>query len=169
MTEYKDFNFGGKTNPMGNFGPLIGLVLFLFVMYFLITGLFSVLAWASPVLLIGAAIFDHTVITDYGKFIFRLLKENPLLGLIAVLFTVVGYPAVFGYLFFKALARRKIKQVVNKVEKERNTYSDYEEVKTAPQEKEDDFMILPNVEKPVEVKNNTSAEEKKSGYDDLFK
>lgn len=162
MTIYKEFNFGSKNKPLGNFGPLIGLVVFIFIMYFLITGLFKILSVAAPFLLVGAALLDYTVITDYAKFIFKLLKENILFGLIAILFTIVGHAPVAGYLFFKAWARRGIKKHINNVEREANKYEEYEEVK---EEKEDDFLILPNVEKPVEVKRDN----KDNDYQDLFK
>jgi predicted membrane protein len=167
MTLYKEFNFGGKNNPMGNFGPLIGLVLFLLLMYYFVTGLFTLLNWAFPVLLIGALLLDYTVVTDYGKFIFKLLKENILFGLIAILFTIIGYPAVAGYLFFKAWARRSLKKVVGKMESERNKYDEYEEIK--PIKEEDDFIILPKIEKPQEVKRTNGDQKTGNGYEDLFK
>lgn len=162
MTIYKEFNLGSKNKPLGNFGPLIGLVVFIFIMYFVIKGLFKILSVAAPFLLIGAALLDYTVITDYAKFIFKLLKENPLVGLLAILLTIVGIAPVSGFLFFKAWARRSLKKHMNTMEREANRYEEYEEVKT---EKEDDFLILPNVEKPVEVKRDN----KDNDYQDLFK
>ncbi len=164
MTIYKEFNFGSRNNPMGNFGPLIGLVLFVFIMYFLITGLFKILSVAAPFLLIGALLLDYTVITDYAKFIFKLLKENPLFGLLAILLTIVGIAPVSGFLFFKAWARRGLKKHISNVEKEYR-YEAYEEVKP----EEDDFLILPKIEKPQEVKRNTSDGNKDNEYGDLFK
>ena len=47
MTVYKEFSFGGNQRPMGNFGPIIGLILFLVLAYFVIKGLFTVLAIAD--------------------------------------------------------------------------------------------------------------------------
>ncbi len=165
MTIYKEFNFGSKNNPFGNFGPLIGLVFFIFIMYFLISGLFKILSVAAPFLLIGAALLDYTVITDYAKFIFKLLKENPLFGLLAILFTIFGIAPVSGFLFFKAWARRSIKKHVGNMEKEASKYEDYEEVK----DDKEDFLILPKIEKPEEVKRKSNQNGDDNGYQDLFK
>ncbi|MBK8701136.1 MAG: hypothetical protein IPN29_17005 [Saprospiraceae bacterium] len=162
MTVYKEFNFGGQKRPMGNFGPLIALILFMVLMYFVVKGLFAVLTIVGPILLLVAAILDYTVITDYAKFIFRLLKENPIFGLVAIFLTVVGYPVVFGYLFVKAWLRRNVKSHIKQMEDEKNRYEDYEVVK---EEKEEDFLILPKVEKPVEAKKPEAGNE----YDDLFR
>lgn len=163
MTVYKEFSVGGNQRPMGNFGPIIGLILFLVIAYFVIKGLFTILAIAAPFLLLLAAILDHTVIIDFGKFIFKMLKENPIFGLVAIVLTIVGYPVVFGYLFAKAWMRRRMKKYGEQVQKERNRYDEYEEVKA--EKEEDDFLILPNVEKPVEVKKSESG----SDYENLFK
>jgi hypothetical protein len=163
MTIYKEFNFGGKNNPLGNFSPLIVLILFLLVGYFLISGLFKVLSIVAPFLLIGAAILDYTVITDYVKFILKLLKENPLFGLIAILLTLLGHNAVFGFLFFKALMRSNAKKFANKIKEQRETFADYEEVKE--NEKEDDFLELPNINKSKPVERSKDGQK----YDDLFK
>lgn len=160
MTIYKEFSFGGKNNPLGNFSPLIGLIIFLFIGYFLVSGLFKVLSIVAPFLLIGAAILDYTVITDYVKFIFKLLKENPLFGLIAILLTLIGYNAVFGFLFFKALMRRNAKKIVSKVKEQTEKYTDYEEV-----DEKEDFLDLPPIQKSKPVEKN---KENGGKYDDLF-
>jgi hypothetical protein len=165
MTDFKEFKFGGRSNPLGNLGPLFGLIIFLVIGYFLITGLFGLLAKLSPFLLIGAAILDYTVILDYGKFIIKLLKENPLMGLIAILLSIIGYPVLFGFLLFKAYARKKVKSFVERVEKEKNKYDDYEEVKIDSKKNEDDFMILKEVKKTEPIEK----EKPKNDYDDLFK
>ena len=165
MTVYKEFNFGGNQRPMGNFGPVIGLIIFLVLAYFVIKGLFTVLAIAAPFLLLAAAIIDYTVIIDYARFIYKMLKENPIFGLVAIVLTIVGYPVVFGYLFAKARMRRRVKKYAEKVENEQNRFDDYTIVKEEEKEEEADFLILPKVEKPVEVKKDPANSE----YDNLFK
>ena len=103
MTVYKEFSFGGNQRPMGNFGPIIGLILFLVLAYFVIKGLFTVLAIAAPFLLLLAAILDYTVIIDYAKFIFKMLKENPIFGLVAIV-TAIAYIAVVVIVVIPAVA-----------------------------------------------------------------
>jgi Na+-transporting methylmalonyl-CoA/oxaloacetate decarboxylase gamma subunit len=169
MTIYKEFNVGGKGSPFGSFGPMIGLILFLALAYFMVKGVFTILGFLAPFLLLGAAILDYTVITDFVKFVLKLLKENPLMGLVAILLVIIGFPAVFGFLFFKAYARRKFKNFAEKVEKEKGRFDEYEEVKsTTKKDEEDDFLILPKIEKPV-VNTKSNSDQKSNDYNDLFK
>jgi Na+-transporting methylmalonyl-CoA/oxaloacetate decarboxylase gamma subunit len=93
------------------------------------------------------------------------LKENPLFGLLAILLTIAGIAPVSGFLFFKAWARRSIKKHVSTIEKEASKYEDYEEVKP----ENEDFLILPKIEKPQEVKRNANDGGKGNEYGDLFK
>lgn len=163
MTIYKEFSFGGKKSPFGSFGAIIGLVIFLVMMYFLIKGVFWVLSLLTPVFLICAAIFDYRVFIDYFNFIIKLLKENPIFGIVMILVTIVGFPAVAGYLFLKAWGRKKVKDYEKKVTDERNRFDQYEEVK---EEKEDDFLELPRVQHKQEVRRETPDQNE---YDGLFK
>lgn len=155
---YKEFNFGGKNNPLGSFGAVIAMIAVLLMLFFLAKGIFTILSWAAPVLLILALIFDYTVVTDYAKFIGKLFKENALYGILASVLTVVGYPVVSGFLFFKAFARRSLKKVIKKAEEaQKPKYSDYTEIK-----EDEDFLELPRIQKLEEVK-------KENDYDNLFK
>ena len=107
-----------------------------------------------------ALFFDYTVVTDYFKFIGKLFKEKPLFGVLASILTVVGYPVVSGFLFFKAFARKSLKSAVKKAEEaQRPKYSEYEEVK-----EEEEFLTLPRVEK-----ESVKAKKNDNDYEDLFK
>lgn len=158
---YKEFNFGGKSNPLGSFGAIVVLTIFLVALFFIAKGIFTILSWAAPVLLILTAIFDYTVITDYGKFIWNLLKTQPLWGIIAIILTIVGFPIVSGFLFFKAYARKSLK---NYQKSQEPKYADYEEVTSTEVKEDTDFLELKRPEaKPLENKKQGSE------YDELFK
>ena len=136
------------------------MVLFFVMLYFLAKGLFWILSLVAPILLIATLIIDHKVILDYGKFIFKLLKDNPLVGILGVLLTVVGFPVVSGFLFFKALARRTINSKLEAIKKERQgEYAEYEEIV-----EDVEFLELPQVEK---VERNPSSN-KGNEYEDFF-
>ena len=157
---YKEFSFGGKNNPLGSFGAIIGIIAVMLLLFFIVKGLFMILSFVAPVLLILALFFDYTVVTDYFKFIGKLFKEKPLFGVLASILTVVGYPVVSGFLFFKAFARKSLKSAVKKAEEaQRPKYSEYEEVK-----EEEDFLTLPRVEK-----ESVKAKKNDNDYEDLFK
>lgn len=167
MTIYKEFQLGGGPsgggkNPFGGIGALVGLALFLVIGYFLIKGLFTVLSFAAPVLLIATAIIDYTVITDFGKFLLKLLKENPLFGVLAIVLTIVAFPFAAAFLFFRAMMRRAIKKATEPPKKE---YTDYVEV--TDDEGYDDYEEIESLDLPeVEIKKPESSS---SDYDNLFK
>ncbi|MBP6566265.1 MAG: hypothetical protein KA270_03800, partial [Saprospiraceae bacterium] len=103
MSVYREFKVGGSNSPFGFLGPLLILAVFFTALFFLAKGVFWLLSWVAPILLIITLIIDYTVVTDFFKFVWKLLKENTIMGILAVLLVVFGYPIVAGYLFFKAL------------------------------------------------------------------
>jgi hypothetical protein len=159
MTTYREFNVGGSgRGPFGFFGPLIALAFIFAVLYFVASGFFWLLSWVALPIFIITLIMDHKVVLDYINFVFKLLKENTIVGVIAVLVTFFGYPFVAGYLFMKALGKRQIKKMVDHVEKESNTFSEYQEVK-----EEEDFLELP----PLQQKK-PQPQSRNNDYDDMF-
>jgi predicted membrane protein len=156
---YKEFNLGGKQNPLGSFGVVIMLIVFLVAMFFIAKGIFTVLSWVAPLLLILTAVFDYTVIIDYGKFLLKLLKENLLFGIIGIILTIIGFPIVSGFLFFKAYARKKLKDYTKQ---QQPKYVDYEEIK---KEDEVEFLDLKKIESRRPV---VEPKKKDNDYDDLF-
>lgn len=159
MTIIKEYNFGQKPGgPLGSFGGIIILTLFFVALYFIAKGLFTVLSFVAPVLLILTLILDYTVVIDYGKFILNLLKNNLIVGILAVFLTVLGFPIVSGFLFFRAIVRHKLKSAMKKQEK-KNAFVEYEVLEE--EVNDEDFLELPKVEKTPKPKD--------SDYDDLFK
>ena len=159
---YKEFKFGGKQSPFGNVGVLIGFVLVLVLFYFLLKGLYTLLSWISPFLLIGALILDYKVVLDFGKYVLKLLKENTAIGILTVVLCILGFPFLTGLLFFRAFTGRFIKNYIRQKQEAANPkYSDYEEVDNNDYEK-DDFLILPKAD-------SKSANKKDSEYDQMFK
>jgi len=158
MTIYKEFKVGGSPgNPMGFLGPLLILAIFFTIMFFFFKGLFAVLNIIAPVLLVLTLILDYTVVKDFFVFLLRLLKENPLMGVLSLVLLFFGYHIVSGFLFVKALLRKTAKNKIKEYQKNQNTYTEYEEVI----EKDDDFLELPPLKKPQERKADNP-------YDDMF-
>lgn len=165
MTVYKEFRVGGGgSNPFGFLGPVLILALIFVGLYFIAKGIFAVLAWAAPVLLIITLFLDYTVFTDFFKFIVRLLKDNTLLAILLILASFFGFPILAGYLFFKAVMRRSLKSAVKKAQREQQTYTEYEEVND--QADDDQFLELPPLHKDVRTKE---SKRDTNDYEDLFK
>lgn len=142
MAVYREFRMGGNRSPFGFLGPLLILVLFFVFIYYIAKGMFYILSWASPVLLLGALLFDYKVVTGYLSWIWKLLGQQPFAGLLMVCVTVLAYPFVAAYLFFKAMAsssQRKYTTGSNQQNKYQKTAwqdttedIEYEEVDSSP-------------------------------------
>ena len=150
----REYKLGGNNNPLGNLVGILILVMIFVAIFFIARGIFTLLSWAAPVLLILSLIIDYTVTLDFIKFLGRLFKNNWLTGILAVLLTIVGFPIVAGFLFFRSLVKKKITGMM-KNESEKEVFTDYEEVE------DEDFLELPELEKPKQDPDNE--------YDDLFK
>ena len=103
--------------------------------------IFGILQLLAPVLLIATAIINWKVIPWYLKTVFHWLKHKTALGVVAVVFTVLGFPLVVAGLFAKALLERQAKRMTgtdtdrpaNKTE-----FLEYEEL-------EEDSLEIPQV------------------------
>lgn len=146
------------------FNGIIGfifLVISFVALFFLAKGIFTVLSWIAPVLIVGALIINYRTIINYFRFMLSLLQRNPLTGIVAVILSVIGFPILSGVLFGKAILDRKVKKLVEAHHaKEQDEYVDYEEV--IPQKKEQ-TLDLPPLEKEA-----TAPKAKDNRYEDLF-
>lgn len=155
---YKEFRMGGNNNPFGFIGPLLILAGFFAVLFLIARGVFKLLYFIGPVLLIIAIILDYKAVIEFLQSAWNLLVKNPLMGIMAIVLGIVFWPVLTGYIFFKALGRRKLKKVLDTMEQERNSYTEYEEVV-----EDDSFLQLPELNKP---KENPIYRDNK--YDQLF-
>lgn len=163
---YKEFRIGGGQpgrggSPFGMLGPLLLLGAFMVLAYFVFKGIFTILSFVAPVLLIATAFIDFSVITDYIKFMLKLLKENPIMGVVGIVLTVMAFPFVAGFLFFRAMMRRTIKRASEKQEQaSEESYSDYEEIEDNLDIEDVESLELPEIEIEKPQSND---------YDNLFK
>lgn len=153
-------NFQSR-GPLGGILGLVVLVAIVYVLFKMVSGVFSILGFLAPILLIIALILNRNVVFDYVRNIINIAKKDLPKGLIYGGLSVIGWPVVSAYLFFKAFTTSKIKKAVDnraKQRREEEQYTQYEEV-----EDEDDFLELPDLN---EVK--TKEKIKDTGYDNLF-
>ncbi len=153
-----------RQSKAGTIGGVVFL-LFMFVMIWVIfkavSGIFWILSVIAPIMLIFALFMNHTVVTDYVRWLFKLLKEDTGKGLLFTLGTFIGYPLVAAYLALKAYTKRSLGSKRNPKEKDKEgDYIKYEEV----QEKEEDFLDLGDLDKTPQKQ----AQTRDNTYDDLF-
>ena len=114
--QFKSYN---KTN---SWLGLIMVFAVVFVIYMVIQSIYKLFLVLAPVFLILAAILDYRVLMKFGIVIYELLRYRTLLGILAVIFTVLGFPFVSAALFFNAFMNFRTKR------KNKRKYIEYEEV-----------------------------------------
>ncbi len=153
MIERRGFQFNTQSTIL----TILGLVLFIMALGWLIRGIFTILAIIAPILLIITVIIDHRIVLNYGKWLLKLLKNNTVVGVLATLLTIAGFPVVCFLLFGRAMLQRKVKQLENEYRAERDgSYTEYEVIEDEVQE-----LPLPPLEKE-------SPLDKTSDYERLF-
>ena len=127
-----------NVNPLVGFFVLAGVVL---VSIFLFRALFRILYFFAPALIILALIINYKTVLNYGKWLLKTLKENPLTGVIYIALTVLGFPFVSFYLFGKAILSRQLKKINKEQEiNSKGQYADFEILDEEP-------LDLPDFEK----------------------
>ncbi len=136
----------------------LGIVVLFFVgLFFIAKGIFTILSWAAPVLLIAAIIIHYRTLTGFLKYLWTLLRRQPLMGILAVILSVLGFPIVCGFLFGKAILDRKIRS--------------YQTTMRREQEGElIDYEVIHEEKKEAPLNLNTTPAEKqpRDPYEDLF-
>ncbi len=147
------------------------LILMMVALFFIAKGIFTVLAWMAPVLLVGALLINYRTILNYLKFMLGLLQRNPLSGIIGIVLSVIGFPVLCGVLFGKSIFDRKVRKLQQAYEQhEQGEYVEYEDVThTEP----DTRFDLPPLKKesspePEPAPKKENKEPESNRYEDLF-
>jgi len=140
------------------FAGLIGLVVLAIVFYLIfqiVSGIVSIIYWIGPILLLIALIMNRKVVFDYVKWLANMVKKDTPRGIIYSILSVVGYPFVGTFLFFKAFLQYKLGSNKREAKKREKVYDDYEEVVD-----DEDFLDLPDLD--------IEKQKSEDSYDDLF-
>jgi hypothetical protein len=137
---------------------LIIVILFFVALFFIARGIFNILAWAAPVLIVAAVLINYKTVLGFLKYLWDLLRRNPLMGILGVILTIIGFPIVCGFLFGKAILDRRIDRYQKAIQRHREgELIDYEDV--TEREVRSDVLELD----PLSAK-----EDPKNTYDDFF-
>ena len=133
MQYRRTYNTNPGQNPFNSLFSLIVLVGILVLLFFLVKGFFTILYWISPVLLVITLILNYRIVADYVIGIFNTFQTDVLMGIVKIVFSILCYPLVIGWLFAKALLYRKVdklKQEFNNQVKQQQTeeFVDFEEL-----------------------------------------
>lgn len=144
------------------FNGIIGfafMVLIFVGLFFIAKGVFTVLAWIAPVLIILALLINYRTVLNYLKFMLGLLQRNPVGGIIGILLSFFGFPILAGVLFGKSILDRKVKKLNEAYQAEKDgEFVEFEEITKPERETK---LDLPPMEKQAPVKKDNQ-------YEDLF-
>lgn len=162
MQYHKSF----RTSSNNPFSSIIGVVLgvlFLLGLFFVARFIFTILYYLSPIMLIAALVIDYRTVTNYGKWLLDKVKANPLLGIGGILLTVLAFPLVCLFLLGKALLKKKVREVEQEAERQREgEYTEFEELDSEP-------MDLKRLQEQVrEQQQRQEQARSRNDYDDFF-
>lgn len=158
-------NTGRNTNPFQFVLGIVALAAGLWLLFFIAKGIFSVLSFISPFLLIATFFIRKQVIFNYIKTLGKIFKSNPVVGVVAMVLSVVGFPVLSLLLFGRALLGKKADEIKEQerayygdnIYRDKEDFTDYEEI-------EDDPLDLP----PLEKVRREPPRRSSTNYEDLL-
>ena len=102
------FNSNMRSN--GGLGYLVMGILGAMAAFFLLRGLYTLLWWAAPILLIVALVIRWQVFPATFRNWWKTMRTNPLSGVIQVAFATLAFPFFALYMFLLAVGGNKIEQ-----------------------------------------------------------
>lgn len=143
---------------------ILMMIAALYVVWFIASGVYTILSYIAIGLFIAAAFINYNVILDYGKMLINMVRRNPVMGIVAIGATVFLYPIVALFLFGKAMLIRKVGNLKKQFEtKQQGEYAEFEEVEDIRPDKpvKPDLIELP----PMREKQKQT---RRNDYEDLF-
>ncbi|MFN0214005.1 MAG: hypothetical protein ACKVT2_07090 [Saprospiraceae bacterium] len=156
--------------PGGGLGCLIFSVLLIVGGYYILQGLYYLLLWAAPALLVLALIINWRVFPDTIKSWLKTLETNPLSALISLALAVLVFPFFSLYILLKAIGYRKMEQLRRQFgepeyQRKEEVYAEFEELESTPKRgpnEETDHLELPKESEKQQRKKDQNP------YDSLF-
>lgn len=116
---------------------VIAIVAVIWLIFQVISGLYSLLWYIGPILLIATFIMNKSVIFNYVKWIGKLFKTSPIAGAGAGFLSFVGFPFVSAFLFGKAFLLKKLNVAAGPTARKEEEFTEFEEVESETIEKLD--------------------------------
>jgi hypothetical protein len=94
-------NTGFSFKSSGLYGLIVGVIT-LIALFYAAKGVFWVLKWVSPVLLIATLVLDYQVVVDYLKMLWNMILRSPITGVLFSAISFFAFPVTILYLFGRA-------------------------------------------------------------------
>ena len=121
--------------PGGGLGCMIFAVLLLVAAYYILKGLYFLLWWAAPALLVLALIVNWRVFPRTITSWLDTLETRPVHAIIQAAFAVIAFPFFTLWLFLKASGTRQADRMQRQFRENssrQDEYTDYEEIDSKP-------------------------------------
>ena len=99
-----------SNNPAALIIGFIVLFVFGYLLFTMVKGVYKLLSFIFPALLIATLILDRKVLFNYFNWIVRTFKKDSGKGALYAVLSIVGFPFVTAFLFFKALMNWQVKK-----------------------------------------------------------
>lgn len=153
------------SNPLSGIAGFIIALVVLYLVWNLFSFLYSILAFAAPIMFIASLIIDSSVATGYFKSIKSLFERKWYFGLAAALLSIVAYPLTAAYMLGMSLFRKKLKERAQEMDEQVNgKWTEYEDVTEEPLDLDIPYEELPPPPEP----QRRSRSRKDNEYDELF-
>jgi hypothetical protein len=107
------FSFKG-----GGLYGLIATILLFIAVYYIAKGVFWVLYWVSPLMLIATVVLDYQVVINYLKMLWGMILRSPITGILASIISFFAFPIVILFL----LGRAWFGYYIRKKQREQNAF-----------------------------------------------
>lgn len=108
---------------------MLFLLLFLVVLFFIARGIYRLLAWVAPVLIILTMLIRFRVISNFVSTLWSMIQRKPLLGVGAVILSILAFPLVAVVLFGQAVFTKKLDDARKEYEERKyGVEAEYEEL-----------------------------------------
>lgn len=156
--------------PGGGIGCLVFSILIFVGGYYLLQGLYYLLLWAAPALLVLALIINWRVFPDTIKSWVKSLESNPLSALLSLAVAVLVFPFFSLYIFLKAIGYRKMEQLRQQFGEPKNPkreeeFVEFEELESTPKRAFEEETEIPEL--PIELEKERPKKDQ-NPYDTLF-
>lgn len=142
-------------NPFANLTGILLMILLMIGIFYVAKGIFWLLAKSAIFLLAGAIIIHYPTIIGFFKWLWNTWKQSLIQGLFFTALTVLLYPVICAFLFFRAILNRKVARLESAIKKEQQgEFVDFEELESA----------INNRKKKVQPSETFPADR----YNDLF-
>ena len=162
MNSHRVYSYRSSGNPLGMIIALLITAGILYLLFMAVGLALKLLLYAAPVLFIATLIINHRVLTDYFYGLVESFRRHWPSGLFRLALTLLAFPVVIAWLFFKALLFKKMAQRTADSAYRSAKYSsdseqvDYEELETRP------------LDAPEKLQADRQPRQDDNRYDQLF-